>query len=166
MQKKIKWKKNYFFSNHIEQWNIKIKYLISSISISIINNISWKSKKIDNHSNVYLCKTGFYTHSPSPDLTMYVVYFYMWSTYIRQQYTIPNLSHSLFSHRAVMRIRVMIIWWWMRLVGGRWPQLALPHSFHLHTSCKHSRSIWIITILSCPPPPLPATHSPAYTWLQ
>ena len=45
----------------------------------------------------------------------------------------------LFSHRAVMRIRAMIIWWWMRLVVSRRPLLASLHCLHLHTSCKHTR---------------------------
>lgn len=50
---------------------------------------------------------------------------------------ISNLTFSLSAHRAATQIRVMIIWWWMRLVGGHRPLLASLHRFHLHTSCKH-----------------------------
>lgn len=47
---------------------------------------------------------------------------------------------SLLSRRAATQIRVMIIWWWMRLVGGGCrPLLASLHRFHLHKSYKHKQ---------------------------
>lgn len=98
------------------------------------------------------------THNPTHThlcLRMTVVIFSLHASESRAG--ISNPTSSLFSHRAAMRIRVMIIWWWMRLVGGRQPLRASLHRFHLHASCKHTQQDHLNNDNDPRPlPPLPA----------